>query len=105
MDLWVPPNVPQGGLNYHQPPYRNTAPPDTPPDYFHWSLMYCTPSRLRSSGEKGKHGANNTSHEKSEESQDAWHPLPNIDTMAGHWEYDMSHIPFAMTPDGPAFVR
>ena len=86
-DLCVPPNVPQGGLNYHQPPYRNTVPPDTPPDYSHQSLMYRTPSRSKSSGEKGKHDTDNTSRERSEESQDTWHPLPDIDTMIGHLEY------------------
>ena len=74
-DLWVPPNVPnQEGPNYHQPLYRNTAPPDTPPDYSHQSLMYHTPSRSKSPGEKEKHGADNTSHERSEEAQDTWHP-------------------------------
>ena len=104
-DLWVPPNMPQGGPDYHQPPYRNIAPPDTPPDYSCWSLMYHTPSRSKSPGEKGKCGASDTSHESSEEAQDTWHPLPNVDSTVGHWEYNMSHIPFAMTLDGPAFVR
>ena len=73
-DLWVPPNVPQGGPNHHQPLYRDTAPPDIPPEYSHQSLMYCTLSRSKSPGEKGKHGADNTSHERSEEAQDTWHP-------------------------------
>ena len=67
--------------------------------------MYCTPSRSKSLDEKGKCGADNTSCERTEESQDTWHLLPNVDTSVGHWEYDMSHIPFAMTLDDPAFIR
>ena len=80
-------------------------PPDTPPDYSHRSSMYCTPSRSRSSGEKGKCGASNTSCERSEESQDDWRPLPNRDTITSHWEYDFSHILHADTPFGSAFLR
>ena len=94
----------QGGPRNHQPP-KNNALPDTPPDYSHQSLMYCTPSRSRSPSEKGKHRASNTSHERSEESQDDWRPLPNKETNVGHWEYDFSQIPYSDTPTGPAFLR
>ena len=95
----------QGGPNNHQPPNKNTVPPNTPSDYSCQSLMYHTPSRSRSPGEKAKHGASNTSCEKSEESQDDWCLLPNKDTAISHWEFDFFCILFADTPEGPAFLR
>ena len=104
-EYWPPAGIDlQGGPRNHQP-LKNNASPNTSPGYSHQGLMYCTPSRSRSPGEKGKCEALNTSHERSEESQDDWWPLPNRNTATGHWEYDLSHIPHADTPSGPAFSR